>query len=1231
MPLIRIQERPGEADGSNAIVSFDNGPEYSITITNPFEEQQEQELEWYFEEHLEFPFTNKVRAQKAAASITTYGEALFKQVFGDPDIYTVYRDILKAGLNDLQIEIAGSPKFHALHWESIKDPKLVQPLALQAAMVRKNLQPQALPASVRSSPTINLLIVTARPSGIRDVGYRTISRPLVEALRNANLRVQVEILRPGTYRALENHLRDITAKYGEGYYHVIHFDVHGAVLTYEQFQLSQKEPAGSPILYNRYARDEIQPYEGVKAFLSFEADSEEQENQSDLVEASELAGLLVKHHVPITILNACQSGKQIGEREISLGSHLIQAGLQLVLAMGYSVTVSAAKLLMSALYQHLFAGDDLAVVIRHARTELYNNKERRAYFDQNIDLEDWLLPIVYQNQPVTLKPRDFTPEERTAWFERKAEEKRYTPPDPQYGFVGRDIDILQIEKRLLTKHNILLIRGMGGAGKTTLLRHLAAWWYTTGFVQRVFYFGYDEKAWTLQQIMISIAQNLYGQKYYTDFQPLSLAAQQAMLSLDLRGKNHLLILDNLESITGAHLAILHTLSSDEQDALRSFLADLAKGHTLVLLGSRSCEDWLAKGTFDDNIYELPGLDPEAASTLADRILERNNATKYRQDEDLRKLIKVLDGFPLALEVILANLAHQTPTEVLAALQAGDVSIDPKSDSQDKTMSILRCIDYSHSNLSPEAQQLLLCLAPFTSVIWLDVFNNYTAHLRQQSVLATLPFEQWQEVLQEAANWGLLSPDPEFPRFLRLQPIFPYFLRNRLYVPEHREVQSAMETAFRKHYDQLGHMLLCQLLQSKKPQEKQAGLIFTSLEYENLITALNLALPAQVSIENIYFVLANYLDAIQDQHRGLHLGQTVIAHLEKYPSDKLSSNLGTEFANIMGNIGILQSKLKQYAAAETSLKKMLELVSQLKQIDEKTRSSMKARAYHSFGMIAFGKQQWEQAKQYYQQALQILIENNDRHSQADTYHQLGYVAYEQQQWEQAKQYYQQALQIFIENNDRHAQADTYHMFGMMAEQQQQWEQAEQYLQQALQIKIEYNDRYSGANIYYHLGYVVQEQQQWEQAKQYYQQALQIFIENNDRHSQADTYLQFGKVAKEQQQWEQAEQNYQQALQLYIEYNDLNNQVRIYHQLGYVAEVQMQWVKARTCFLHSLEMLVDAHDKQVNGIVLHSLARLWQATGDESMPTAIASILGKAPAEVETGLLSMLENESGTVSS
>ena len=116
MAVIRIREISGSPDGSSAVVSFDHGEEYSITIKDPFSEADEQQLEWYFEEHLRFPFTRKVQAKAAADSIITYGETLFEQVFADRKAYVAYEKILEAGLNTLQIEIAGSPQFHALHW-----------------------------------------------------------------------------------------------------------------------------------------------------------------------------------------------------------------------------------------------------------------------------------------------------------------------------------------------------------------------------------------------------------------------------------------------------------------------------------------------------------------------------------------------------------------------------------------------------------------------------------------------------------------------------------------------------------------------------------------------------------------------------------------------------------------------------------------------------------------------------------------------------------------------------------------------------------------------------------------------------------------------------------------------------------------------------------------------------------------------------------------------------------
>jgi len=1257
MATIRIQERAGGTHEFQATISFYTGPEYALTINNPFAQEEDDQLAWYFEGYLRFPFTDQVKAREAAGSIARYGESLFKQVFEENhNVYARYKAAVQAGLSTVQFEIAGSPLFHTLHWEALKDPEIRLPLALQATMVRKNLNPSTIEASVRPSPTIKLLIVTARPSGRSDVGYRTISRPLVEALRQANLPVQIDILRPGTYKALEKHLRQTSAQRQEGYYQVIHFDLHGSVLTYEQLQQVQE---ASRHLYNeRYGRSDIQPYEGVKAFLAFEG---AEDTQVDRVEASELADLLVTHRVSIAILNACQSGKQIGESETSLGSRLMQAGVQLVLAMGYSVTVSAAERLMQTLYQHLFAGEELSAAIRHARTELYNHKARRAYFEQQIDLEDWLLPVVYQNQPVKVQPREFTPGEREAWYERKAEEQRYTPPEPHYGFVGRDLDILEIERRLLLKRNLLLVRGMGGAGKTTLLRHLGAWWHTTGFVERVFYFGYDEKAWTLEQIMMEMAQQLYGPQYYTNFQPLSLAARQAMLAHELRSVHHLLILDNLESITGAELAIQHTLPPDEQARLRSFLADLAKGRTLVLLGSRGGERWLAQGTFEDTVYELPGLDPEAASTLADRILEKHNATKYREDAGFQKLLKLLDGFPLALEVILANLAQQAPGEVLAALQAGDVKLDTP-DSQEKTESILRCIDYSHSNLSPEAQQLLLCLAPFTLVIWLNPLNYYTEQLRQQPALASLPFERWPEVLREAQNWGLLSPDPDIPSFLRLQPIFPYFLRSRLQEPEQAEVKQAVEHAFREYYRHLGANLYS-LLSSQDGQERRVGQLLAGLEYENLVTALTLALTAETSIAGYYDALLHYLVARQNPRRSLALFQAILDRFERYPAEKLAGPLGFEFANVLGNMANRQHELKQYEAAETSYQKILQLVPQLVQLDQEQAKRLQALAYHNLGAVAQEQRQFEQAEEYYQQALQIYSEYNDRYSQTMTYHNLGIIAQEQRQFEQAEQYYQQALRLKIEFNDRYSQAMTYHQLGIVAQEQRQFEQAEQYYQQALRLKIEFNDRYGQASTNHHLGWIAQEQRQFAQAAQCYQQALQLFIEFNDRYSQANTYHNLGIMAQQQRQFEQAEQYYQQALQLKVEFNDHYSQAMTYHSLGMVAQEQHQWeqaaqyyqqaleiyseyndryeqagtygqlgilerereqwAQAREYSLRALEIYVDYQDHENIARVLRNLAHLWQSSNDADLPAAITTMLGASREEIEALLRKSLE--------
>jgi tetratricopeptide (TPR) repeat protein len=1158
MSVITIREQQQTATGFAASLSFGDG-EYDIIITDPFTPQEERELEWYFEEWLVCPIVDTVKAERAKNSVKTYGEKLFDQVFQDRKAYSKYQQ-LKNNLGQVQIEIVSkTPEFQGLHWEALQDPDFPRPLAIDCVMLRKSVNSAVGSVNLPTSPVINLLVVVARPDEEKDVGYRTISRPLLELIENGQLRVKVELLRPGTFQALSQHLEEK----GANFYHIIHLDMHGALLTHKQVE---KPSAVNRYLFKgRYGRDDLQPFDGVKAFLAFEG---ENQGKVDLVEASELAALLTGKGIPVCILNACQSGKQVksplpnpllrgegtgnnsalagedelpsprrggvGEevRETSLGSRLMSAGMQMVVAMGYSVTVTAAKLMMEHLYKHLFADKPITEAIRLSRRELFNDKERKAYFNKLIKLEDWLLPVVYYNQSVNFNLRQFTPEEEEKYFETVSSQYRFALPT--YGFFGRDLEILKIEKALL-KHNVLLLQGMGGTGKTTLLNYLREWWQKTNFVKNAFYFGYDEKAWTLEQILFFIGQQVYKKHEFASFQVMNQTAQVMKLVSTLRAENYAVILDNLESVTGQQLAIQNTLPEIERNQIRDFIGRLVGGQTLVVLGSRSREEWLQQQTFKFNLYELQGLDQEARTELAEKILETNIPThkieKIRQDGDFQKLMKLLAGYPLAMEVVLANLQKQTPQEILQGLQAADVNLDVAS--EDKTKSILKCVEYSHSNLSPEAQKILICLAPFSGFIYRAVIPNYINELQKLEPFQNYQFDKFDDAIQEAINWGLLSPMDKDSPLLTIQPVFPYFLKTKLATVD-AATREALQEGFKNYYLGLASSYN-QLMESKDAQERQLGIFFCKLEYENLYNGLQICLDKQESI-SIYFCLDEYFMLINDNPNNLKLAETVCQRLDHYSTTFIKSELGYQIAFAISRLGGCQLTAQQYKESQKSYEKTLQIYDALESQEERQKQLWKAVTYHQLGRVAQEMREYAQARDFYQQALAIKIEFGDRYEQAGTYHQLGYVAQEMREYAQARDFYQLALSIFIEFGDRYSQAGTYHQLGYVAEKMREYAQARDFYQQALSIKIEFGDRYSQAGTYHQLGYVAEKMREYAQARDFYQQALSIKIEFGDRYSQASTYHGLGTLAEAQEDYTEARTNLQKALEIFIEYKD-----------------------------------------------------------------------------------------------
>lgn len=237
MSVISLTERSHAGGLFEVAVAFEGSGESVVAVRDPFASDPAGEalLAWYFQEHLRYPFLDKDREQAALEQIGAYGLGLFDQVFaaGSEAGYE-YRRARDAGFDTVRVEVVGSTAFQRLHWEAIRDPDVAVPLGVRLPVVRRVAEVRAGFDVPEQRGVLNILVVTARPGGARDAGYRTISKPLLAALRQAQIAVNVDIVRPGTWLALREHLQAATRRHGSGWYAIAHFDVHGAVLSSAQ-------------------------------------------------------------------------------------------------------------------------------------------------------------------------------------------------------------------------------------------------------------------------------------------------------------------------------------------------------------------------------------------------------------------------------------------------------------------------------------------------------------------------------------------------------------------------------------------------------------------------------------------------------------------------------------------------------------------------------------------------------------------------------------------------------------------------------------------------------------------------------------------------------------------------------------------------------------------------------------------------------------------------------------
>ncbi|MEO0406731.1 MAG: tetratricopeptide repeat protein [Cyanobacteria bacterium P01_A01_bin.135] len=1154
-----------------------------VPFTHPFDAETLGGLRWYLEEYLRFPYG--LAPDKAVAvegQFEAWGQQLFALVFQSSDkAREFYQEATRDGLDRCEVGIASdNPQVLNLPWELMHCPD-EQFLAPKLAGMYRSLSEQKVRAELPALPNdkLNILLVIARPYQ-RDVGFHTIARPILEALKPIRQYVSLKVLRPPTFAAFEQELNT----HRDGFYHIVHFDGHG---TFDpeargpQYQLTGETGQGQ---------------------LVFET----LDGKADVVNADRIAQSLMSCRVPVFVLNACKSAQEGGEKFSSVATRFVAAGAQGVVAMAYSVYAEAAKQFMGRFYGELVRGSGVSEAVAAGRLSVLNAPQRQSPRGERT-LKDWMVPVLYRQQPYV----PFTPRQEVASFaalmaQAEGEAAPYGTQETQavdlpeagtYGFVGRDYDILRLE-RAFRQNSVALLKGMGGVGKTQLAIGFARWLADTqGRTGGTFFTSFEGGA-TLSNVVNQIGRALGGDR----FTQLMAEQQEAVVLNYLQQNPCLLVWDNLEPVAGFPAGNEPLLNAEERGRLTAFLKAVQGSPTWVLVTSRREEPWLDCGYA---LVALGGLARPDAEALAAKILQTAGVDRGTLAPEYLELFDLLGGHPLSLRVVLPHLKRQTPEALVEALRRGlDTFSAPEEEGREKSLVV--SLDYSFAALSEKARRHLPFLGLFTERVGVGVLDAFSGNPDDEDGQAyravfgeNLQKEDWLAILREAEAASIveLLGDTVY----KLHPTLPWYLRQRLEASG--EAVAALEKKLLRFYG-----LLADNYRQRLVKQAELARFVLRVEEPNLLRQLRFG-EQQDAWSEVQFILqaigelygrtsrkAEFLPLKQRALRQVGL------HLEEVKTKgKDAFDLWTYIRNEDANDALAAANLDGARAIYQ------EILDELTALDSPTFEGNIAVSNHQLGTIAQEQRRFDEAIAYYSKALQIREAAGDHYRAADDYHQLGNIAYLQRRFDEAIADYTKALETLERAGDMYTSAREYHQLGMVAQEQRRFDEAVAYYQKALQIYEAAGDHYKAANGYHQLGIVAEEQRRFDEAVAYYQKALQIREVAGDHYKAANGYHQLGNVAYLQRRFDEAVAYYQKALQIKEAAGDHYNAASDYHHLGMVAQEQRRFDEAIGFFYRSLAIFMEAEDDYKAGYPIRQLGKMFKALGEDEFKSLWKTVI------------------------
>lgn len=717
----------------------------------------------------------------------------------------------------------------------------------------------------------------------------------------------------------------------------------------------------------------------------------------------------------------------------------------------------------------------------------------------------------------------------------------HTLPAERDAFVGRHAALRELRVRFDAGVRLVSVLGAGGMGKTRLAQRFG--WSSLGGFQGGVWFCDLSAARTRDAIVRAVAEGLGV--------PLGKADPLLQVGDALAGRGEcLVILDNFEQV------LPHA-----EATLGHWLDRAAKARFIVTSREAICMS-------GEQVLPLDSLATEDASELFRRRAAAARRAPHTDDDDeaaIARLVGLLDGMPLAIELAAARASLMSPTDLLKRMRERFALLVSKGTRRDRQATLRNTLDWSWELLRPSERSALAQLSVLEGSFNLEAAEAVIDVTQSDGPISAL------DMLQSLVDKSLTRTRSD-GRFDLLASV-------RDYAAEHLRTEGrfqgsgplALATAKRRHIDHFAGI-------------GELGAVASSCaDLGNLIAACREAVAEQDVASAVRILEAAWA-----------------ALLLRGPFQ-----LGVDLAQMVGDMPSMTAEWRPrlHAARGWALRsagRVREAATCLESTLEMARAAgdkrMQSRVLSHLGDLHVTSGRRDLGRTELTEALELTRDIGDRVTECEVSCGLGNLAESLGELGEARSHYEAALVLARTISDRRWEGGCLGNLGTLCANQGRLPEAKAYYQSGLRIARQLGDRQWEGNTLCNLGLLQQSEGDLAQARTTLEQALALAKEMGYVRLSAVVMCNLGIVSETMGAADEARRQYEAAAAVARDIGDRRLEGQALNYLGALIARHGQLAESEVCLDTAERLLTEAADRLSLALLLCSRAEVHQRAAD-----------------------------------